>query len=78
VLRWAEHSKPLKLADRVRFPAESYTEDLKNGNCGMSSLVLGVDGGVQKECLTRGAFNDMPPMQQWHATNAAMHYKCRK
>jgi len=39
----------------VRFPAGLYTEDLKNGTCGLSSLVLSVIGRVQGNGLAISA-----------------------
>jgi len=41
-----EHA-PTKLVTCVRFPLGSYTDDLKDGICGLSSLVLSGDGRVQ-------------------------------
>jgi len=36
---------------------------LKNGTCGLSNLVLGIDGWVQREWFTRAAAIGSPPVQ---------------
>jgi len=40
-----------------------HTEDLKNGTCGLPSLVLGVDGMGARKRFNRGVAIDSPPVQ---------------
>jgi len=49
VVQLIEHT-PIKLVGWLRFLV-GHAEDLKNGTCGVSSLVLDVDGWVQETVL---------------------------